>query len=364
MVAQISTSANIYGALKYNLKKVDAGKASVLATNLLREPPLGTYHVVDVAEDMQRWVSPQCRIEKPYIHISLNPDPKDTISDDTLVDIASKYMEHMGWGEQPYIIFKHTDIERTHIHIVSLQVTPDGRKINDSHRNRRSVAITEQLELEYSLHHARQQKSSLKWTPNAVDYTLGDVKAQIASIVKPLAKYKFQSIGEFRTLLALYNVGIEEVRGTHNDKPYRGLVYTTLMDNGEKAPVSPIKASLISRSVGFEALERHMQRSHDVIATRREMIRKRINNALLVMRDEDSLRESLRQENIELYIKRNAERRIVGVTFIDNLTHCVVNGSRLGKAYSANAIETRLKNYNSMNISLPGKQSKNKILKL
>lgn len=364
MVAQISTSANIYGALKYNLNKVDEGKASVLATNLLREPPSGTYSVVDVAEDMQRWLSPQCRIKKPYIHISLNPDPKDVVSDDILVDIASKYMEHMGWGEQPYIIFKHTDIERAHIHIVSLQVTPDGRKINDSHRNRRSVAITEQLELEYGLHPARQQKSSIKWTLSIVDYTRGDVMTQIASIVKAIAKYRFQSLGEFKALLTLYNVGIEEVRGIHNNIPYKGLVYTALMYNGEKAPVSPIKASLISRSVGIEALERHMQRSHDVIATKREMIRKRIDKALLAMTNEESLRESLRHENIELYLKRNAEGRIVGVTFIDNLSRCVVNGSRLGKAYSANAIETRLKNYNSMNISLSDKQPKNKTLKL
>lgn len=52
MVAQISTSANIYGALLYNLKKVDREKASVLTTNLLREPPSGTYSVKDVAEDM------------------------------------------------------------------------------------------------------------------------------------------------------------------------------------------------------------------------------------------------------------------------------------------------------------------------
>lgn len=363
MVAQISTSANIYGALKYNLNKVDEGKASVLATNLLREPPLGTYSVVDVAEDMQRWVSPQCRIEKPYIHISLNPDPKDVVSDDILVDIASKYMEHMGWGEQPYIIFKHTDIERAHIHIVSLQVTPDGRKINDSHRNRRSVAITEQLELEYGLHPARQHKSSIKWTPNTVDYTRGDVKAQIASIVKAMAKYSFQSLGEFKALLALYNVGIEEVRGVQNNIPYRGLVYTALMDNGDKAPVSPIKASLISRKVGIEALESHMRRSHDAIASKREMIRKRIDKALLAMTNEESLRESLRHENIELYLKRNAEGRIVGVTFIDNLSRCVVNGSRLGKAYSANAFETRLKEGN-INITQSNKQSKNKALKL
>ena len=178
-----------------------------------------------------------------------------------------------------------------------------------------------------------------------------------------MAKYRFQSLGEFKALLALYNVGIEEVRGVHSNIPYRGLVYTALIDNGDKAPVSPIKASLISRKVGIEALESHMRRSYDVIATKREMIRKRIDKALLAMTNEESLRESLRQENIELYLKRNAEGRIIGVTFIDNLSRCVVNGSRLGKAYSANAFETRLKEVN-INITQSNRQSKNKTLKL
>ena len=34
--------------------------------------------------------------------------------------------------DRPYIVFKHTDIGREHIHIVSVQVAQDGRKINDS----------------------------------------------------------------------------------------------------------------------------------------------------------------------------------------------------------------------------------------
>ena len=42
-----------------------------------------------------------------------------------------------------------------------------------------------------------------------------------------------------------------------------------------------------------------------------------------------------------LYIRRNENGRIVGVTFIDHETRTVVNGSRLGKAYSANAFELR-----------------------
>ena len=40
-------------------------------------------------------------------------------------------MEALGYGKQPYIVFKHNDIAREHIHIISLRVDGDGRKIND-----------------------------------------------------------------------------------------------------------------------------------------------------------------------------------------------------------------------------------------
>lgn len=155
MAANISTGNDVYGALAYNQQKVDKGAGAVLATHLIREPVDGRFSVAETAEDLLRWMPSHYRTEKPVVHISLNADPADHLTDEQLADIAQKYMERMGWGGQPYIIFKHTDIDREHIHIVTVQVARDGRKINDSRRNERSVAITEQLEEEYGLRPAR-----------------------------------------------------------------------------------------------------------------------------------------------------------------------------------------------------------------
>lgn len=163
MVANITTGNNLYGALAYNQQKVDQEKGKVLSTHIVREPADGIFNVAGTAEDLQRWMPSHFRTEKPVIHISLNPDPKDILSDEQLSEIAAKYMDRMGWGEQPYIVFKHSDIEREHIHIVSVQVTPDGKKINDKLRNERSVAVTEALEKEYRLHPAKGQKRSESW---------------------------------------------------------------------------------------------------------------------------------------------------------------------------------------------------------
>lgn len=281
---------------------------------------------------------------KPVVHVSLNPAPEDRLDDGQLAEIAGAYMERMGWGGQPYIVFKHTDIGREHIHIVSVQVAQDGRKINDSRRNEHSVAVTEELEREYGLHPAKGRRREKGQGIVPADYTRGDLKRQVAAVIKPaVATYRFQTLGEFRALLSLYNIGIEEVRGERNGTPYRGLLYTLLDENGDKAVAAPLKSSLFGKEVGYDGLERHMERSAERFGkddTRRQ-IRGRVDKALRGEPTEEELRERLREARVDLYIRRNENGRIVGVTFIDHETRTVVNGSRLGKAYSANAFELR-----------------------
>lgn len=75
------------------------------------------------------------------------------------------------------------------------------------------------------------------WQLKPVDYEKGDLKRQIAAVVKPvLSMYRFQTMGELRALLSLYRIGMEEVEGTHGGRNYRGLVYTALEENGRKPP--------------------------------------------------------------------------------------------------------------------------------
>jgi hypothetical protein len=344
MVANITTGSNLYGALFYNQEKVDKGVGTVLGTHILREPADGNFNVVETAEDILRWMPDHFRTEKPVIHISLNPDIKDNLTDEQLVEIAGQYMDRMGWGSQPYIVFKHSDIEREHIHIVSVQVGQDGKKIKDSKRNERSVAVSEELEKEYGLHSVKGQKRSEKWQLKPVDPAKGDLKRQIAAVIKPaLSMYRFQTMGEFRALLSLYNIGIEEVRGERNGNAYRGLLYTALNADGGKAEVTPLKSSLFGKSAGFDALEQHMEHSGEKIAKEnsRERTRHRVAEAFLDAPTENALRERLRAYHIDLFIRRNDTGRITGVTFIDHENRCVLNGSRLGKEYSANALNER-----------------------
>lgn len=62
-----------------------------------------------------------------------------------------------------------------------------------------------------------------------VDYKAGDVKSQIASVVRHLPNYyKFQTLGEYNALLSLFNITTEKVEGKLQGKMRQGLLYIPL----------------------------------------------------------------------------------------------------------------------------------------
>ena len=345
MIARINIGSSLYGALAYNQEKVDENLGKVLVSNLVCEPVDGRFSVLACATDFARWMpSPEhLPTKKPVIHISLNPHPDDKLTDNQLAEIGREYMERLGYGGQPYLVFKHEDIGREHIHIVSLRVDCDGKLIKNSFEHKRSKEITELLEKKYGLIPAEGQKQSEQWKLTPVDPGQGNLKKQISSVIKALVNtYKFQTLGEYRALLSLYNVGLEEVKGEVRGKPYRGLVYVGLDKDGNKVG-TPLKSSLFGKSVGYGDLEIRMEKSAQQIKQHgyREPARAEITSVVDTIRSEGELREKLLAKNIDLVMRRNEQGRIYGVTFIDHESRCVFNGSRLGKEFSANAFNDR-----------------------
>jgi hypothetical protein len=115
------------------------------------EPADGKFDINICLQSFEPYLLANKQTGKPVLHVSLNPDPKDKLSDEQLLEIAQIYMQKMGYGEQPYIVFKHEDIERHHLHIVSLRVDKDGKKINDKFEHRHSMDICRELEQKYGL---------------------------------------------------------------------------------------------------------------------------------------------------------------------------------------------------------------------
>lgn len=339
MVAKISVGSSLFGALSYNQNKVDEEQGKVLLSNRMFESEDGNFSIRRCMECFNMHLPADLKTEKPIIHISLNPHPDDVLSDSQLADIAKEYMEKLGYGDQPFMAYKHEDIARHHIHIVSIRVDDTGKKINDKFEHIRSKEITRELEKKYGLHPAEKKQAAERPELKKVDYQAGDVKHQLSNTVKALSSsYRFQSFTEYKALLSIYNVQAEEVKGEINGKPYNGIVYSATNDKGEKQG-NPFKSSRLGKSVGYEAIQRRIQKSEKEIQDKnlKERTRRTVGEVMKATLSREQFISDLKAKGIDVLFRQNDTGRIYGVTFIDHESRTVLNGSRLGKEFSANA---------------------------
>ena len=337
MIAKISATENLGGALGYNFKKVEKGEASILLVAELYQDREGRYTMEDVLVDMEALIPKKCRTKKAVFHCSLNPHPDEKLSDETLIKIAKEYMEALGYGKQPYIVFKHNDIAREHIHIVSLRVDSKGRKINDKFEGRRSKKITDALEKKYNLIPSSKVSENTTTEISKVNIVQGNIKEQVANTVRSAMKhYTFCSLGELNAVLRKYNLAVEEVKTEYRGKRYDGLVYVPTDDKSNKVSM-PIHASDIGRGVGYAAVQNKMQKSKQMVKPLIPSVRRKV---LEVMRTspgtEERLRQRLEEQGLRVVIQKNEDGRLYGITFIDDEKGIALNGSRLGKGYAAN----------------------------
>lgn len=335
MVAKISLGSSLYGAIAYNGEKINKEKGRVLDTNKIFNDGSGTVNIRRAYDDFLRWMPSATRTEKPMMHISLNPHPDDRLSDTDFTRLAHEYMEKMGFTEMPYLIVKHEDIDRHHVHIVALRVGTDGRCISDSNNFYRSKNICRELEKKYGLKPAEREKITPDMPIRKVAPS-GDIKRQVANTVKMVGmRYKFQTIGKYNAILSLYNVRCEQTDGRVNGREYHGLVYFATDDSG-KTIATPFKASRLGKFASRTAIDGRFERAKDKIDV--APTKRKVADIMVVADDKSDFIAKLKERNIDVVLRYTDEGRIYGVTFIDHNTMTVLNGSRLGKEFSANAI--------------------------
>ena len=345
MVAKINRGASLYGAIIYNQQKVNEDTARIIAGNRMITDSLYDPDRI-VRQTMfafESYLAANCNTEKPILHISLNPTLDDNLTDSQFADLARAYMQKMGYGNQPYIVYLHEDIDRRHIHIVSTCVNENGEKIDDAYEWNRSMKACRELENRFGLKPVADKRNELlEPYLKKADYRAGDVKRQVGNILKSVfTAYRFQTFGEFSAMLSCFNIEAKQVRGEFEGSPYNGIVYT-LTDDAGRPVCTPIKSSLIGKRFGYEGIEKRIAVNVRDFRTRKWQ--PKIHDAVaLAMHGCRGNREDfirlLGERGIDVVFRENEEGRIYGVTFIDHKNREVYNGSRLGREFSANAFE-------------------------
>lgn len=341
MVAKISIGSSLYGVLSYNGEKMNKEQGRVLGANKIILPADGQIDIARMAENFNAFMPKTGKTKKPVLHISLNPHPDDRLTEQQYEILAREYLEKLGFGEQPFIIYKHEDIDRHHIHIVTVNVNEQGKRLNQDFLFRRSKKITTELEEKYNLHKAQREKITPDMPIRKVDPS-SDIKRQVANTVKMVGmRYKFQTLGEYNAVLSLYNIRCEQTDGRVNGREYHGLVYFATDDEG-KVVANPFKASRLGKFASRTAIDSRFEKAKDKIDV--APTRSRVADVLTRATDQADFTSKLKDCGIDVVFRYTDEGRIYGVTFIDHNTMTVLNGSRLGKQFSANALNERFNN--------------------
>jgi len=372
MVAKITIPKSIEAALNYNEKKVQKGNAVCLhAANYLNEAKHMNFY--QKLEGFERRNSLNDRATTKTLHVSLNFDPSEKLGDDKLLNIAELYMNRIGFGEQPFIVYKHEDAGHPHIHIVSTTIKENGKRINTHNIGRnQSEKARREIEQMYGLVKAERQQQLMKRGIKPLDiekaiYGKSETKRSISNVVGAVfSQYKFTSLPEFNAALKQFNVIAD--RGKEERRIYknRGLVFRILDADGNKVGV-PIKAS----SIACKPILDNLEKKFAINEPSKESLKQRTKNAIddclqTAKGDMKNLVDGLSQKQIYTVLRQNTEGRLYGITYVDNQNKVVFNGSDLGKGYSAAALQSRLATKNEKSLikdEISGSNSAGAILK-
>ncbi|MFD2872047.1 relaxase/mobilization nuclease domain-containing protein [Mucilaginibacter ximonensis] len=342
MVAKIKSGKSLKGALNYNENKVKQGKAELIgAVGYLKEPRNLSFYekllrLTDLAERNER-------TKTNTVHISLNFANGEKLPTELLQQITQDYMQGIGFENQPYLVYRHSDAGHPHIHIVSTNIKASGERIslhylgqNQSEKARKAIEIKYQL---VKAEEQQKQKPDIKAIP--AEYGRQETKRAITNIVnQTIRTYKFTSIPELNAVLRQYH--IEADRGSKDSRVYAkgGLVYWITDKKGNKTGV-PIKASSIYGKPTLKTLEEKFRLNETLRKPLKEKLKTTISQALQKSTDRTSFEKLLKAQNIEVLFRRSDDGRIYGATFIDHENKAVFNGSDLGKEFSANPLNDR-----------------------
>jgi hypothetical protein len=330
MVARINTRKSISKALNYNESKVRAGVGEILLssgfgcdiTDLNFYEKLRRFELLNKRNE---------DIKTNTLHISLNFPPEDYLTPELLQRLALDYMDRIGFGEQPFLVYQHHDANHPHIHIVTSCIRPDGNPI-DLHNIGRELSepARESLEEEYGLTRARGRQKHLQQPDGSPD---------LASKVQELTNsYRFTSLDELNAILAQF--GMIAWDGTPGSalRNNRGLVYSRIDETGNKIGV-PIKSSDLATRPTLNWLEKRFE----VNKVRKLAVRERSTQKLagaITAAGPTGLAQQLKNRKISIQADRDVDGNLCTLRLIDHANKAVFTPEDLG--FSSNILATRL----------------------
>jgi hypothetical protein len=344
MVCKVISGKSIKGALNYNENKVREGMADcIAAVNFIAEPELLNFY--GKLSRFENLIEKNNRAKTNTVHISLNFDVSEKLSQDKLNEIATTYMNKIGFGHQPYLVYEHRDAAHPHLHVVTTNIQEDGKRISIHNLGKnQSEQARKEIEEKYGLVKAgSKQDQGFDSTLNKAIYGKSETKRTINNIVAEVMKqYKFSSLTEFNAVLRQYNVMADPGKKGMIMFKKNGLLYTMLDSNGNKVGV-PIKASVLYPKPTMRNLDAQFKLGAAHKEVHKERLIKIIDSFFHATdrHTQSNFCDYLNFHGVNAIFRENKDGRVYGLTFIDSKKGAVFNGSDLGKRYSGQALIKR-----------------------
>ncbi|WP_052265901.1 relaxase/mobilization nuclease domain-containing protein [Pedobacter kyungheensis] len=346
MVARIVTGKKVAGIVRYNEDKVSRGEALLLMGSgfAAEVSALSTPMKINRFLNLTRL---NAAVKTNALHISLNFHRKDSIDEYRLCMIAREYMEGIGFGNQPYLVYQHMDVHHPHIHIVSTNIRPDGSRI-DVHGigYRLSEPVRKTIEQKYELIVAqgRTEKQQIEKVaiPRQVIYGQKATRKSLSRLVRAVREhYVYGSFAEFNMILKSFNViALPGTAGSRMEQ-CKGLLYAVLNDQEQPTGV-PIKASALSGQPILRHLEKDFELKGELKKSLRAGVKEKIDQQLARgVSSFNQFQQRLFTVNIEMVVARSTEGKVFGISYIDHGSKTIFKGSALGKDYAATALMAR-----------------------
>ena len=335
--------------LNYNEHKVEEGVAKCIHASGF----LGEAHQLSFKDKLSRFetlTQMNSRTKTNAIHISLNFDTSENLSQAKLIEIANLYMTKIGFGDQPYLAYEHFDAAHSHIHLITTNIKYGGERISIHNIGRnQSEKARREIEEQYGLVKA-ESKTSHKVdliAPIAFEkavYGKSATKRAVSNVVQAVIRsYKFTSLPELNAVLNQYNVVAYQGKEGSFLNEKKGLLYIMLDEKGNRVGV-PIKASSIPGKPTLKLLEEKYKLNSILRAPHKDSVRNTIDSFFssghaVSFKDFNNY---LTARSMTPVYRQNENGMIYGITFIDHNRKVVFNGSDLGKLYTAKAILNRL----------------------
>jgi hypothetical protein len=344
MVAVIKVSSTINRILNYNENKVTDQKAICLyAGNYPADSDRMNFTMKQ--SYLYRRMELNTNVSRNSLHISLNFDPSEnSLSNKNMTEISRAYMQELGFGEQPYLVYRHFDAGHPHLHLVTTNIRHDGSRIDLHHLAiRKSEPARKKLEVDFGLVRAQGHKRDLPdKTARIAEYGRSETRAAIHNVLEAvLDKYRYSSLAELNAVLGIYNIRADPGAEGSRVSRHAGLLYRIISDKGEPMGV-PIKASLFHSRPTLSRLEVKFAKNKITAGPHKARVKNVIDR---LVKEKDATFSDmigmLASQGITVVKRQNDEGRIYGLTYVDHQTGGVFNGSALGKAYSANEMVER-----------------------